>query len=429
MLAYILAIAIALASVVLFFSAFFAPKLHRKDDFLWSGVGLFYGLILWLCAGRFTGAALLGQMAAVVLVLSFAWQTISLRAAIANPEKQAGIKTFSLLDWIGGGLGKKKAKVPPTAKPVVETETPVETTESLTETPAESVDVAETETPESLSTEEAIAPDDEITDETVEPETSSSLETEEISVPEKIASSVEESLAEKTKESITPPRARTSQPFAKPKKQGFFSKLFGKKSTPSKTEKITAALDAIEAVEESEEDNQKTDEVNPPSPDTNQASAIITENLDSEESDSSGTDIITESETAELPEVVSSSESLPDNEIEENWDDDWEEENESEISEVITDQSAPTMIENAIAEAPVEANSEEGSPEIPETEEEQIDPSAQASYKFAPYIEPTPEAVISEENPLFEGSPGDTTLESETPRSLMDETDPKTEEN
>ena len=90
MLAYILAIAIALASVVLFFSAFFAPKLHRKDDFLWSGVGLFYGLILWLCAGRFTGAALLGQMAAVVLVLSFAWQTISLRAAIANPEKQAG---------------------------------------------------------------------------------------------------------------------------------------------------------------------------------------------------------------------------------------------------------------------------------------------------------------------------------------------------
>ncbi len=80
MLAYILAIAIALASVVLFFSAFFAPKLHRKDDFLWSGVGLFYGLILWVCAGRFTGGALLGQMAAVVLVLSFAWQTISFAA-------------------------------------------------------------------------------------------------------------------------------------------------------------------------------------------------------------------------------------------------------------------------------------------------------------------------------------------------------------
>jgi hypothetical protein len=396
MLAYILAIAIALASVVLFFSAFFAPKLHRKDDFLWSGVGLFYGLILWLCAGRFTGAALLGQMAAVVLVLSFAWQTISLRAAIANPEKQAGIKTFSLLDWIGGGLGKKKAKVPPTAKPVVETVTPVETTESLTETPAEPADVAETVTPESLSTEEAIAPDDEITDETVEPETSSSLETEEISVPEKIVSSVEESLTEKPKESITPPRARTSQPFAKPKKQGFFSKLFGKKSTPPKTENITAALDAIEAVENSREENEAIDETNAPSPETGKSSVIIIEDLAPEDSKISVTETIVESATVEPSEAVSTSpEKLGENEIEENWDDDWEEDNESEISEVITDQSAPTMIENAIAEIPNET---------PAETEEQIDPSSQISPKFAPYIESTPEAVISEEKPLFEES-------------------------
>lgn len=419
MLAYILAIAIALASVVLFFSAFFAPKLHRKDDFLWSGVGLFYGLILWLCAGRFTGGALLGQVAAVVLVLSFAWQTISLRAAIANPEKQAGIKTFSLLEWIGGGLGKKKAKVQPTAKPVVEAVTPVETTESLTETPAELADIGESEIPESL-TEEAIAPDidEEITDGTVEPEMTVSPEIEEIVVPEKIVGSSEEFLVEtveKTKETITPPRARTSQPFAKPKKQGFFSKLFGKKLTPPKTENITAALNAIETVEEAGEQKEDTNKVNVTYTKTVQERVIITENLNSEESDISVTQVITEIETVELPEVVSASEAPADNEIEENWDDDWEAENDSEISQVIIDQSAPTMIENAIAASEV-------SPEIPETEKPQIE----ASYKFATYIEPTLEVVNSEQKPLFEE---EITLESETPRSPIDSSPSTTEPN
>jgi hypothetical protein len=418
MLAYILAIAIALASVVLFFSAFFAPKLHRKDDFLWSGVGLFYGLVLWLCAGRLTGGALLGQVAAVVLVLSFAWQTISLRAAIANPEKQAGIKTFSLLDWIGGGLGKKKGKVQPTAKPVVEAVTPVETTESLTETPAEPVEVVEPEIPESL-TEDAIAPDidEEITDGTVEPETSVSPEREETLVPEKIASSSEEFLVEKTEETITPPRARTSQPFAKPKKQGFFSKLFGKKPTPPKTENITAALDAIETVEEVGEQNESTNKVNVTYTKTVQERVIITENLDSEESDISVTEVITQIETVELPEVISAAEAPAENEIEENWDDDWEEEKDSEISQVVADQSAPTMIENAIAETQIETNAEEENLAMPETEE-QIDPASGVSYKFAPYIEPT-----LEEKPLFGESSEETPLESESPRSQIDETE------
>jgi hypothetical protein len=423
MLAYILAIAIALASVVLFFSAFFAPKLHRKDDFLWSGVGLFYGLILWLCAGRFTGGALLGQMAAVVLVLSFAWQTISLRAAIANPEKQAGIKTFSLVDWIGGGLGKKKAKVPPTAKPAVETVTSVEKTESAV--------VVENEIPETVPTEEAISP--EIKDETIqaiaEVQTSVSPEGELVQevviteITDTIENITEESSPEKTEKTITPPRARTSQPFAKPKKQGFFSKLFGKKPVPPKTENITAALDAIETVEETGEQNESTNKVNVTQTKTVQERAIITENLDSEESDISVTEVITQIETVELPEVVSASETPADNEIEENWDDDWEAENDSEISQVITDQSAPTMIENAIAETPIETNSEEENLAMPETEE-QIDPSSGVSSKFAPYIEPT-----LEEKPLFGESSEETTLESETPRSPIDSSPSTTEPN
>jgi hypothetical protein len=363
---------------------------------LWSGVGLFYGLILWLCAGRFTGGALLGQMAAVVLVLSFAWQTISLRAAIANPEKQAGIKTFSLLDWIGGGLGKKKAKVSSTAKPAVETATPVETTESAV--------VVENEIPETVPTEEVISP--EIQDETIEaiaeaqtrvsPEGESVEEVVITEITETIENIAEESVPEKTKETITPTRARTSQPFAKPKKQVFFSKLFGKKPIPAKTENITAALDAIEAVEDTEKPNEETNPVEVIDTETVQESVIIIENLDSEESDISVTEVMIESETVELPEVVPSSEILAENETEENWDDDWEEENDSEISQIITDPSAPTMIENAIAAIPSETSAKT---------EGQTDPSSEISPKFSTYIEPTLEALNPEEKPLFEESP------------------------
>ncbi|MBE9204019.1 hypothetical protein IQ218_11940 [Synechocystis salina LEGE 06099] len=112
MLALMLSGAVALASLAFFFSAFFAPKLHRKDDFLWSGVGFFYGLVLWNCAQRFTGAILLGQAAVVVLVLAFAWQTLRLRAAIAK-HAIVEVPSFSLLDWLAGGLQRKpKVKAP-----------------------------------------------------------------------------------------------------------------------------------------------------------------------------------------------------------------------------------------------------------------------------------------------------------------------------
>ncbi len=121
---------------------------------------------------------------------------------------------------------------------------------------------------------------------------------------------------------------------------------------------------------------------------------------------------------------------LAENEIEENWDDDWEEENDSEISQIITDPSAPTMIEKAIAETPLEIASEEEkeedheeeSPEISETEEP-IDQSSQTSYKFSLYVEETIEVANLEEKALFEESPEETPSESETPRSPLDSSD------
>lgn len=79
MLTYLLAIGVGLGSFTLYMAAFFFPEIHRKYDLIWSGVGLFYALVLWVCAGRLTGGVLLGQMAATALMGWFGWQTLELR--------------------------------------------------------------------------------------------------------------------------------------------------------------------------------------------------------------------------------------------------------------------------------------------------------------------------------------------------------------
>ena len=73
MLSYALAIAVGLSSLILFSTAFLMSDIHRQDDFFWSGVGLFYALVLWFCATRITGSLLLGQTAAVALLISYHW--------------------------------------------------------------------------------------------------------------------------------------------------------------------------------------------------------------------------------------------------------------------------------------------------------------------------------------------------------------------
>jgi gas vesicle protein/vacuolar-type H+-ATPase subunit F/Vma7 len=113
MLAYILAIALGTGSIGLYLAAFITPKIHRKDDFLWAGLGLFYALVLWVCASRFTGGVLLGQTAAVLLLLSFGWQTVKLRGAIANPEKLTELAEFSVTESIKNLFkGKPKVTIP-----------------------------------------------------------------------------------------------------------------------------------------------------------------------------------------------------------------------------------------------------------------------------------------------------------------------------
>ncbi len=118
MLSYALAIAVAISSLILFSTAFFMSQIHRKDDFFWSGIGLFYALVLWYCAKNITGAVLLGQTAATALLVSYCWQTLKLRKAIANPSKAAEINDFSILQSINGLLKSKKPQVKVPTSPV-----------------------------------------------------------------------------------------------------------------------------------------------------------------------------------------------------------------------------------------------------------------------------------------------------------------------
>ena len=102
-MAYILALAIGMGSLALYTAAFFFPEVYRKGDFFWSGVGMFYALILWFCAGRITGAVLLGQLAAVTIVLWFGWENLRLRRYLTPVAEQTQIKE-DVKEQLAGGL-------------------------------------------------------------------------------------------------------------------------------------------------------------------------------------------------------------------------------------------------------------------------------------------------------------------------------------
>jgi hypothetical protein len=93
MLTYLLGLIVGLGSLGLYLSAFFYPEIYRKGDLVWSGVGLFYALVLWVCADRITGGVLLGQMASVSLIGWFGYQTLTARLGktLSAEELQAKV--------------------------------------------------------------------------------------------------------------------------------------------------------------------------------------------------------------------------------------------------------------------------------------------------------------------------------------------------
>ncbi|QLE58100.1 Ycf66 family protein [Nostoc sp. TCL26-01] len=91
MLANVLALVVGLGSLAIYLAAFFFPEIHRKNDFIWSGVGLFYALVLWIFAPRISGGLLLGHVASVALLVWFGWQTLSLRRQLTPQAQQTPV--------------------------------------------------------------------------------------------------------------------------------------------------------------------------------------------------------------------------------------------------------------------------------------------------------------------------------------------------
>lgn len=113
MLPYILALAVAVGSFAIYMAAFFFPEVHRKGDLIWSGVGLFYALVLWFCAGRISGAVLLGQMASVGLLGWFGWQALTLRRQTTPLAEQTPVSGEQVDRLTGGLTGMFKPKSAP----------------------------------------------------------------------------------------------------------------------------------------------------------------------------------------------------------------------------------------------------------------------------------------------------------------------------
>ncbi|WGV26926.1 Ycf66 family protein [Halotia branconii] len=180
MLAFVLAFVVGLGSLAIYIAAFFFPEIHRKNDFVWSGVGLFYALVLWIFAPRISGGLLLGHVASVALLVWFGWQTLSLRRQLTPQAQQTQVPSSEtvktgiqqqatklsiperLTQWQKGlsstfGGVKDKVQKQPTSKPeditsVLAEQPAVEIIDETTATPEQSIeeDIAISET-ESLT--------------------------------------------------------------------------------------------------------------------------------------------------------------------------------------------------------------------------------------------------------------------------------------
>ncbi|ANV83382.1 hypothetical protein AWQ21_02695 [Picosynechococcus sp. PCC 7003] len=249
MLAQILAIAVALGSGLLFLTAFIFPKLHRQDDFFWSTVGLFYALVLWVCAGQMAGAILLGQLASVILLSWFAWETLRLRQAIADPSKIPNLDKVSLVGYVKDRFKKPKAaSVPATKKTQKASPDSSKTTAPETETPETPVPSESTETAP-VASPAAEEPTPEPTTPSAPKDSDETDSTDPVPAPKTTEVPAETSVeASATAATETASDAITAPPItAQPSKKGFsFGRLFGRKpaATPAPRGSTTPEGDA-----------------------------------------------------------------------------------------------------------------------------------------------------------------------------------------
>lgn len=136
MLTHILALIVGFGSLAIYLTAFFFPEVHRKNDFIWSGVGLFYALVLWVFAPRIGGWFFLGQLAAVALLIWLGLQTFSLRRQVTPAIEQTPVPTvdalksnISLQQRVGGLVRTVSNILPGKKQQVSQTQSTTSTTE------------------------------------------------------------------------------------------------------------------------------------------------------------------------------------------------------------------------------------------------------------------------------------------------------------
>ncbi len=101
MLAYILSVIVGTGSVALYLAAFLFPEIHRPKDIFWSGLGLFYALVLWVNGTTLSGGLLLGQALSVVLLGWFIWETLNLRREVVPANQRTPVPPMPNFDLSG----------------------------------------------------------------------------------------------------------------------------------------------------------------------------------------------------------------------------------------------------------------------------------------------------------------------------------------
>lgn len=159
MLTYLLVWVVGLGSLGMYLAAFFFPELHRKNDLIWSGVGLFYALVIWVYSDRIRGGFLLGQTAGVALLVWLGWQTFQLRRELTPAEQKTPMPdTTALKDKFSALVTPLKARLgvthplakpsPPISSSPVEEKQPVMSPPPVVSVPEPSIELEdEWETP------------------------------------------------------------------------------------------------------------------------------------------------------------------------------------------------------------------------------------------------------------------------------------------
>jgi hypothetical protein len=200
MLAYILAVLVGAGSVGLYAAAFFLPEIHRKNDFIWSGVGLFYALFLWIYAHQVTGGILVGQTSSVLLMGWFAWQIVKMRRQLVAVERQAAIANPTRATE-----PEVNRSVSTAAKPTSKTPTPPKSTpQSVTPTTAKTPSVAPTST----------APASTTSSRQSKPPASAQIPLSEVKIPPAQQPVVPTSTKVQSQRFAAPPQTPVSQPVA-----------------------------------------------------------------------------------------------------------------------------------------------------------------------------------------------------------------------